>query len=211
MSNLNLLEWFEYFLFGSEHSFIPPCQLEKIIIRMEEEGISWEHIIRQGGFTEFPYQVRGDLYSLIDFFLKKWLDGLAVSEPEPLRTRIVSKFWNELQTLLTKRNSKFKTELKPLDKDDTILKDMLTNADSKHTYKYSSADFWGEVARRFLNVRRPIQDVKPPPLSSCNDTLKRLGQLYDVTCQSYGEYLDPLSMYLAPFFRLCKLGALDNG
>lgn len=185
---MSVLQWMEWFLFGNEEPCSPPHELRSIILRMEAEKIPWSHIVHHGGFTALPYQILGDLNSLIDYLDREW------SEPPPLKTRAVSRFWEEFQLLLA-RVKKPKPLPPPCNIDDEILKEML-DPQRELQFNYQSAEFWGEVAKRFIQLRRPEQPSCLPNASS--DYLQRVMQLYDMTCQARGYYVDPFNMHLVP-------------
>lgn len=198
MSNLCLMDWFEQLLFGVPPSTSslprPPHELKNLLLRMEAENIPWSHILFQGGLTAFPYQVHGDLNYLTDYLEKQWLFQMPFHEPRPFKTRAVTKFWNELQRLLSKRDEKAPPFLPaPSKPDDDILKEMLEPG-NQGPYQFQSADFWGKVAHRFIHLRRP-ETVSPLPHAS-TDHLKHVLQLYDMTCVARGQILDPLTLHL---------------
>lgn len=196
MSDSCLIHWIEHLLFGLPASTTslpdPPDGLKNLLLRMEAENIPWSHILFHGGFTAFPYQIHGDLNYLTDHLEKQWL--LQIPSHAPLQTRAVTKFWNELQLLLAKRDEIPPPALPaPPLRDDAILQDMLEPG-YHGPYTFQSATFWGEVAHRLLQLRRP-ETVSPlPPASS--ESLKRVLQLYDITCVARGQYWDPLTMVL---------------
>lgn len=192
MSNSCLIHWFEQLLFGSTAPTPPPVQLKKLILRMEAESIPWAHIILQGGFTAFPYQVHGDLNNLTDHLEKEWLQDY---QPH-CKTKAVAKFWNELQRLLAIREEEPKRPAlpEPLREDDAILRDMLEEQQPAASYQFQSAEFWGQVARRFINLRRP--ETVPAQPASTSKHVQRLLQLYDMTCTARGQQMDPLTLHL---------------
>lgn len=193
MSNTHLINWLEALFFGSKHILNdPPKELKRILLQMETNNISWNYIISKGGFTNFAYQVHGDLSYLIDHLEEEW----PPTEINSLKTRVVSKFWNQLQLLLAQHDTAdTKLPLIPEEDDDTILKNLLKS--QKASKSYQSAKFWGEVARRFINIRRPLNEIHPLPNVS-SEYLKRAMKLYDITCQIKGHYWDPYSMHLVP-------------
>lgn len=203
-----LIHWFEQLLFGNPSSSStspspsPPRELNQLILRMEVENIPWSHIIQEGGLTAFPYQVHGDLNSLTDYLEKYWVEQshykLPPYPPRPFKTRAVSRFWDDLQFLLARREENRLPVIPPLhpcEHDDVILKHFLEGSRLDH-YKYQSASFWGEVARRFINLHRPEKMATLPPVSDAH--LKRVMQMYDMTCQARGQCYDPFNMYLVP-------------
>lgn len=195
-----LIHWFEKLLFGNSSSSSasqPPHELKDLILRMEVENIPWAHIIEQGGLTAFPYQIHGDLNSLTDYLEKQWVERLPHYEPRPFKTRAVSRFWEDLQLLLAKREeNRFPiVELIPCKRDDIILQHFLEGAHLDR-YEYQSASFWGETARRFINLRRPEKIAALPPVSEPH--LKRVMQLYDITCKARGQFYEPFNLYLVP-------------
>lgn len=161
---------------------------------MEAENIPWSHILFQGGFTAFPYQIHGDLNYLTDHLEQQWLLQMPAHAPRPLQTRAVTKFWNELQLLLAKRDETPRPALPaPSPQDDAILEHMLEPG-HQGSYAFQSAAFWGEVAHRFIHLRRP-ETVSPLPPAS-TESLKRVQQLYNMTCMARGQSLDPFTMVL---------------
>lgn len=198
MSNSHLLEWFAQLLFGTSSPSSPPLELRKIILRMESEKIPWLHLIHNGGLTAFPYQIHGDLNSLTDYLEKQWVEKQPYFDPPTFKTRAVSKFWDELQLLLTKRFEIEEPLPLPSKRDDEILKEFLEPTKQIQTdrFNFESAEFWGNVARRFININRPGEASPLPDASS--DLFKKVLQLYDVTCKARGQYFDPFNMYLVP-------------
>lgn len=196
MSNSRLLEWFDGLLFGTSNPRSPPSELRRLILRMEVENIPWSHLIRNGGLTAFPYQIHGDLNSMTDYLEKQWVEKQPYFDPPAFKTRAASKFWDELQILLARR---FETEEPlpvPSKRDDETLKEFLepTKQTRSVRFEYDSAEFWGNVARRFINLDRPAEASALPDVSP--DASKRLVQLYDATCKARGQYFDPFNMYL---------------
>lgn len=200
MSNSRLIKWFDQLLFGNLTPFSPPLELKNLILRMESERIPWSHIILNGGLTAFPYQIHGDLNSLVDYLEKQWVDKQPRFEPPNFKTRAVSKFWDQLQLLLARRFSEMPEPLPvPSKGDDEILKNILEPTTQYQTmrFNYESAQFWGQVARKFINLNRP-EEASALPKNIDSDTSKHLMLLYDVTCKARGQYFDPLNMYLVP-------------
>lgn len=162
---------------------------------MEAENIPWAYMMCQGGLTSFPYQVHGDLNTLIDHLEKQWIDQDPFYEPRPFQTRAVSKFWNQLQLLLAKRDENTPPPLPtPSAQDDDTLKKLLEPG-HQGPYEYQSAPFWGEVARRFIQLRRPETSVSPLP-KTCSEQSKRIVQLYNIACAARGQVHDPFTLYL---------------
>lgn len=176
---------------------------------MEVENIPWSHLIHHGGLTAFPYQVHGDLNSLTDYLDKQWVQQLAPYEPGPFKTRAVSRFWDDLQLLLARREEMTAAAAAvttretaaaaaaPCRRDDVILQHFL-EGNHLDRYEYQSATFWGEIARRFINLRRPETTVAALKPVSADTHAKRVLQLYDITCQARGQWYDPFNMYLVP-------------
>lgn len=198
MSNSNLIPWFEQLLFGLSPAASPvpaPPEVQNFLFRMDAENIPWWDIVQRGGLTAFPYQVHGDLHHLIDFLEKQWLDKESPREVDSLQTRTVIRFWDELQCLLAKRDE---TPLPPLPaptpRDDEILQEFLEHGTGRGTRDYESAAFWGEVARRFIRLRRPETAPPLPPVSQ--PLVRQLARVYGVHSESRGYYLDPLTLHL---------------
>lgn len=194
-----LIHWFERLLFGDASSDTrPPRELTHLVLRMEVENIPWSHMMRHGGLTAFPYQVHGDLNSLTDYLEKQWVEQLPHYEPGPFKTRAVSRFWDDLQLLLAKRDEEMPPPPKlPCRRDDDILQDFLEGSDRcRRRYDYQSASFWGETARRFVNLRRPETVAPLPPVSESH--FRRVLRLYDIFCKARGEYYEPFGLYLVP-------------
>ena len=197
MSNSHLLEWFDQLLFGDLNPCPPPTEMKNLILRMESENIAWHHMILNGGLTAFPYQIHGDLNSLIDYLEKQWIDKQPHYDPPNFKTRAVTKFWNQLQLLLAKHlESQQKPLPLPSKRDDEILQEILKPPMKYQDFNFESAKFWGEVARKFINLSRP-EEAQPLPNVDF-DFHKRVIQLYNITCNARGQYFDPLSMYLIP-------------
>ena len=149
----------------------------------------------QGGLTAFPYQVHGDLNYLIDYLERQWVDEETTYEPRPFQTRAVTKFWNQLRLLLAKRDENALPPLPtPSARDDETLKKILEPG-HQGPYEYHSAFFWGEVARRFAQLRRPETSASPLPRAS-SEQWKRIVQLYDITCVARGQIFDPFTLRL---------------
>lgn len=190
MSNSCLIHWFEKLLFGDQVPSTPPLQLKNIILRMEAENIPWSHIILQGGLTALHYQVHGDLNILLAHLENFWLEF----QPQ-LKTREVTKFWYELKRLLAKREEIRQPALpSPSTEDGLILQELLDSHHQTDSYAFQSAQFWGEVARRFINLRRPEKVAALCPVSSRNE--QRIIQLYTIACVARGQWFDPLTMHL---------------
>lgn len=195
MSNSNLILWFEQLLFGGASPLPAPPEVESFLFRMEAENIPWMDMVHRGGFTAFPYLVHGDLSYLIDYLEKQWLDGDPPREVDSLQTRAAIRFWNELQCVLAKRNEILPPALPtPSLRDDEILRDLLENATGRGRYAYQSAAFWGEVARRFIRLRRPETLSPLPPLAETQ--IRQLARVYSVHSAGRGYYVDPLTLHL---------------
>lgn len=195
MSNSHLIKWFEEILFGSQRPPIrEPTEVHNIILRMESENIPWFHMISQGGLTLFPYQVHGDINSLLDYLEKQWIDKEPYYDPPIFKTRAVSKFWDQLQLLLARRLEPPPPLPNPSKTDAETLKEILEPTRPNQKFSYESAEFWGEVARRFINLNRPEDASTLPNISS--DLTKRAIQLYDITSRAQGMYYDPYTYYL---------------
>lgn len=213
MSSSCLIRWIEQLLFGDSGSLpLPPlpAPLQPLVLRMEADRVPWSHILRQGGFTSFPYQVHGDLNSLTDYLEQRWLPAAPAHEPPLFKTRAVAKFWHELQQLLAQRDEgPLLPELpEPAPSDDALLQELLappslfawetTRAASPRAYQ--SAAFWGEVARRFIYLSRsdtpPSTTAAAAPALPSDRSQRVLQQLYEVTCVSRGQWFDPLTLHL---------------
>jgi hypothetical protein len=198
MSESHLVNWIESILFGNKHfeSHQIPCELNNLFIRMESENIPWAHIILNGGFTAFVYQVHGDLNTLVERLEIEGFDHF-----DHFQTRAVSRFWKELQILLARREEEEEEARRPSPKpdqtDQDILKLFSLNQHVSANPPYQSASFWGEVARRCIHFRKPMKELTEAPHTSF-ENFKRVMDLYDVTCQSRGEYHDPFAMHLVP-------------
>lgn len=206
MSDSCSIRWLEQLLFGppSAHSDSvppPPRELTPLVVRMEAEHVPWSHLMRRGGLVSFPYHVHGDLGSLIDHLQEKWSEESeeAPDEPAPFRTRAVARFWHDLRRLLALRDEKGLTTSRdlpePPERDDDVLRDILeSDGLPVRSYRYRSAAFWGEVARRFVNLRRPETASALPDAPEVY--LKRAMLLYDVTCVARGQFWDPYVLRL---------------
>ena len=169
--------------------------MKNLILRMEAENIPWHHMILNGGFTAFPYQIHGDLSYLIDYLEKQWIDKQKYFNPPVFKTRAVSKFWDQLQLLFARRIEPIEPLPVSSKRDDEILKQLLESSQTTH-FNYESPEFWGKVARKFINLNRPVEASPLPNITS--DLLKHVIQLYDITCKARGQYFDPLCMHLVP-------------
>lgn len=184
MSNCSLIEWFEHLLFGSSCSLLtrPPASLYKIVLRLESEGIRWQDVIQRGGLTMFRYSVNGDFDTLMDY-----LDQPSDKSLPVFKTRIVTLFFNHLLAFLARR------ETEPvLEQDQTILEKII--AGESGPFRYVSASFWGELARGWISLRRPIPDslcLVPQPVD-------KTARLYDITCTARGDAMDSMSMVMIP-------------
>lgn len=193
-----LIHWFERLLFGNDSpsDTPPPRELKNLILRMEVENIPWFHMMQHGGLTAFAYQVHGDLNSLTDYLEKQWVEQLPHYEPGPFKTRAVSRFWDDLQLLLAKRDEETILPIEPpCQRDDVILQHFL-EGDRTNRYDYQSASFWGETARRFINLRRPETVATLPPVSESH--FQRILRLYDIFCKARGQIYEPFTLHLVP-------------
>lgn len=196
MSNLSSIDWLSDLLFGNSEAKNPPSNLYEIVIKLESQNLDWHQIIQSGGLTAFPHQVNGDLQMILDNLEKELLQETEAPF-ENFRTRSASRFWNPLRLLLARKLAKPpEAPLVPVPKDDDILKDLLSNHPSQH-HSYVSANFWGNVARQLINVRRNMNELTAEKLPF-SFPVKDVVLLYTVTCESQGQYWDPLSMYLLP-------------
>lgn len=209
MSNSHLIQWFEQLLFGDSDPSPPPDELQTVILRMESENIPWNHIILNGGLTAFPYQVHGDLNFLIDYLEKQWIDKQPYYDPPIFKTRVVSKFWDQIRLLLARRIDQILPV--PSKRDDEILKELLNPPLrlDRPDYKYESAEFWGEVARRFIDSKRPEEPSALPNIDSQLSNRAKL--LYEITCRARGRYFDPLSMHLVPHYEYLNAAHWQTG
>lgn len=193
MSNSYLMSWFEGLLFGNKHIYQdPPEELKPLLLRMEVENINWVYIMNHDGLTAFTYKVHGDLNTILDSIDNEWVP----KDKLPLQTKAVSRFWNEFQLFLARRESIPPIPLHPEKDDDKILKELLDNP-KDISFSYQSASFWGEIARRYITLRRPMNDAAPLPPTSLENR-RRAMRLYDITCETRGRFYDPLSMHLVP-------------
>lgn len=199
MSQCRLVRWFRDLLFGANTVTQPPPELKDLLLQLEAEGVVWSDIILQGGLTGFSYNVHGDLNSLLEHIEHSWFVQNTPSlsfESNRLRTRVVSKFWTELQIHLA-RYLKSQPPVEVQQEDEAILKTLLSNGFAQ-SFPYQSAAFWGDVARRTLNFRRSVHDPIPALPSVPFDARTKLQQLYDITCQARGVHLDPYTLVLVP-------------
>lgn len=190
MSDCSWIEWFESLLFGSEtllsSSRRPPVALYKIILRLESEGIHWRDVVQHGGLTMFRYHINGDLDVLMDY-LDKCLEA-----PDPLpvfKTRIVTTFFNHLLTFLARR------PVEPVLEQDQVILEKILAGESGH-FRYVSAAFWGDLARGWVSLRRPLPDCLRVAGTNRHDD--KVARLYDITCKARGDKLDPMSMVMIP-------------
>lgn len=168
----------------------PPPEIYDILLRLEMEGICWSHIMLNGGLVRFPFQIHSDLSVLIDY--------LENQGPTPqLQTHVASRFWNHLQIIVTRKLTTPPPLPTPATEDDAILKQHLTQ-NSNASLPYSSAAFWGEVARRFINLHRPFNNEPITVPRASLGEFKRVMLLYDTMCQTRGQLYEPFSMHLIP-------------
>lgn len=187
MSSTSLINWFEQLLFGHTCVVEPPCLLFKLIARLEAEGIHWKDMIGQGGLTLFRYQAQGDLDKALDY-----LEHQTETLPT-FKTRCVTAFFNQLLAFLARRDS-----TKPIPyKDDKMTLETILQ-DSGASVSYVSADFWGDLARQWLTHRRPIPKTLAPLPHPSSIQMQKMARLYDITCQTRGENIDPLAMHVVP-------------
>ncbi|KAG8173827.1 hypothetical protein JTE90_016316 [Oedothorax gibbosus] len=190
MSNSSLIRWFEQLLFGSKDTCLlePPKEASFTIAKLRAERIEWREMARLGGLTMYRYQIQCDFDALFDYLENP-------DNPLPtMKTRAVSTFFNILLANLARRDAVDDSPDPSVD-DKTTLEQMMVDPSSKE--QYVSASFWGQLARQWLNNRRPVPtDLQS--LASNNSSVDRITRLYDVTCYARGEWIDPLSMHLVP-------------
>ncbi|KAG8172612.1 hypothetical protein JTE90_007705 [Oedothorax gibbosus] len=141
---------------------------------------------RLGGLTMHRYQIQCDFEAIFDY-LEKPPGG----DPLPvMKTRTINTFFNLILAFMARRQTPI---VETLSDDKAILEQILSDPNSSG-HSYHSAVFWGELARQWLNHRRPV----PKTLKPLSDKTDNLGRLYDVTCYTRGKSIDPLSMHLIP-------------
>ncbi|GBN19740.1 hypothetical protein AVEN_261812-1 [Araneus ventricosus] len=201
MSGSFLIEWFNQLLFGHQRPTVlePPSLLNKLICRLEADGIHWRDMIPQGGLTMFRYQIQGDLDVLLDYLDKVYLRDQVETPFPKFHTRSVIHFFNQLLAVMARRDQIQSNALAlGTEEDRSILHTILSQPDVSSSFRYDSAQFWGELARGFLMHRRPLPKELAPLPSMQADDLDKTARLYDVTCQTHGTRTDPLSMHMVP-------------
>lgn len=197
MSNSRLVDWFDQLLFGNPNPCPPPVEAKNLILRMESENVAWQHSILNGGLTAFHYQIHGDLFSLLDHLEKQWIDKDPSHDSPVFKTRVVSKFWDQLQILLARRSEPTRESLPvPSKTDDETLDEILKSPTPNRDLNFESPEFWGNVALKFIHLTRSEKASPLPDLDS--DNHKRIVRLYEITCKARGRYYDPLTMQLVP-------------
>lgn len=195
------MNWFDQLLFGHrrEHILEPPTELYELIWRLEADGIFWKDMIRHGGLTMFRYQIQGDLDVLLDYFDKVYLQDQHETTLPKFHTRPMTHFFNQLLAIMARRDHIQSHALAMGTKEDkSILQTILSEPKASSSFHYNSAQFWGELARSFLTRRRPIpKELSPLPCLE-HSNLAKTARLYDITCQTQGEEINPLSMYMIP-------------
>lgn len=185
MSNTLLINWFEQLLFGDCKKILPvPKPLAFLAARLMANGVSWQEVSSQGGLTRLPEQIQQDLDTCLDHLDK---------DKEPtFQTNLIHNFFNRLVTLLAR-------QIPPIHvtgNDELTLQAILSG--SPGPFQYDSASFWGELARQWLNLHRPLPEkLMPLPTLTTHD-VRRTCCLYDTTCHARGERLDPLSSFMVP-------------
>lgn len=190
MSNSPLIHWFRDLLFGQSPASPPPSELYELLLQLESHHLDWERIMETGGLIHFPYYVHGDLAVLIDNLEKQLLEE---KEPpfEHFETPCVRRFWGQLKILLARVCAPpLENALVPTSDDDQLLKALLADPEKPHP------DFWVNVARKLIRVRRPMNELHQAP--SPPHPAENAAFLYSVTCESQGRYWDPFSLYLVP-------------
>lgn len=190
MSSSSLIPWFEQLLFGAKASCLlePPPEVHFTVAKLQAERVDWREMARLGGLTMHRYQIQCDFDTLWDYLEK------APSGREPvLKTRSMTTFFNLLLAHLARRDA---AAPPPSEASDAkTLEQMLV--DPSTSGPYVTATFWGELARQWLNHRRPVPTALRP-LADVDSREERMARLYDVTCHTRGQWLDPLSMHLVP-------------
>lgn len=191
MSNTLFQKWIDFLFFGSKEcpSSKPPLEILPILTRLDAEGIHWEEMGQQGGLTLFPYHIAGDLDVLLEHLNNN--DQLPT-----FKSGTVRRFCDHLLTTLARRQAVEQPKPSLHRDDQQILKAILD--EESGPFSYQSATFWGELARRLLLSRRPFQDDFVPLHSIPSARYRRLFRLYQLTCETLGQWLDPFSMYLVP-------------
>ncbi|GFT14693.1 uncharacterized protein NPIL_137091 [Nephila pilipes] len=194
MSNSFLIEWFEQLFFGHSHPCIlePPISLYRLVSRLEADGIQWKDMIRQGGLTMFRYQIQGDFDALLDYLDQVFLEDQKDTPLPVFRTRSMTTFFNQLLAFLARRNN---NPSLGTNTDQSTLNMILSKPDELGPFQYESARFWGELARHWILRRGPLPKELAPLPHPSPLYMKRTARLYDVTCKTCGENVDPSSMH----------------
>lgn len=194
MSNSSLIPWINFILFGEPLSCTrnPPSELDMVLVKMEVDKINWEEIGRKGGLTLFPYHVHSDLDTLLNHLEKFRF----VDRPPTFRSGTITRFFTHLSVILMRTDVSSEPLLpEPYDDDDAhILNALLMH--QRGTFSYRSASFWGELARRLIQQRRPLE--KEPQMNFSSDFSKRAVSLYEMTCRARGQLYDPFTLHMVP-------------
>lgn len=189
MSNSKLVDWFESLVFGSHRFQRTPVEAKVWQVRLVNRGISISDTMANGGLVQTPYLIAGDLNRLIEYF-----ESINPQNTPGFQTGLVTRCFNHLLFLF--RNPQPPEEPESACDDQIVLRSIL-DGDTGEPKAYTCAKFWGNLARRLLNERRPYADLAP--LSAPRERhLKNAIRLYDVTCKTVGRWMDPLDMKLVP-------------
>ncbi|GBN88175.1 hypothetical protein AVEN_167041-1 [Araneus ventricosus] len=191
MSQTKLVEWIKHLLFGGGY-VSAPFEIQNLIQKLNSKGIDIEEVMKSDGLTMKSYDIAGDLEKLLDYFDK---------EPEDypvFKTRHIASIFNQLLVILKRPQKNETWQLPDLTKTDSdILKSILENKAENENLPYQDVNFWGKIAFRLLNHRRPPSDLIPLKQPSAK-YLQNIIRLYDVTCKTIGIIIDPFDMVLVP-------------
>jgi hypothetical protein len=183
-----LIDWFDYVLFGNDKIIEPPAIVSRLVLKLDADGIRW----RDGNITNFFYEINGDLHTILDHLNKNDdLDTCPI-----FKTIAARSFYLELVRWLTIRESRdYLPEPSTTDRD---ILDAILAADRRNLPHdgYESARFWGELAKTLLNHRRPTSLFDYRKLDNFQIYKDRLEWLYELTCQSLGTIVDPMTMVM---------------
>lgn len=187
MSKCSLIDWFEQLLFGTKATCLlePPPEAFLTVAKLNAERVDWKEMARLGGLTMHRYQIQCDFETIFDY-LEKPGDTL----PE-MKTRTMTTFFNLMLAFIARQKT---IHVEPSLDDKATLEQILSNPNASGPYH--SASFWGELARQWLNNRRPVPKALEP--LSAEKTDAGIRRLYDVTCYTRGRTIDPLSMHMVP-------------
>lgn len=187
MSSRKSVEWIERLVLGSPGSDEPPPEWIPLVLNLQAKGVSVNGAMRNGGLVRSHTLLIGDLDRCLEHFDRR-------DDTPTFQTGAVTRFYNHASVLLAKRPEETPVVSVP---DEAILDSILRGDDASTRYDYSSAHYWGEVARRLLNDLRPVRGLEPAGAVP-DRYLRNAVRLYDVTIKTLGRRVDPMTMILLP-------------